>query len=297
MNHYPEIRDLQLLLALSLRKHFAHAAEDCSISQPAFSARIRKLEDELGVPIVRRGNKFLGLTKDGEMVLKWARKILMDAEGLRQDIEIAKNALRGTLALGVVPSALPYSAMISAKLRALFPNLTIQIQSLTSNRIASGLREFSLDAGITYHDERDLGSLNFDPIYEENCVLLCPAKLAPRITGEISWKEAANLPLCLLSKDMRFRQNIDGVFQSVGVRPQPVMETNAFTAALAQVASGTAASIVPQCLMDTLIRAQDCVSLPLVNPHKTHTIGLATTNHEPILAAVVALADVIKSLK
>jgi len=91
VDRYPEIRDLQLLLALSQRKHFTRAAADCGISQPAFSARIHHLEQLLGVPIVRRGNKFLGFTREGELVLKWARKVITDVEGMRQDIEIARD--------------------------------------------------------------------------------------------------------------------------------------------------------------------------------------------------------------
>jgi len=90
---YPDIRDLQMLQALAQRRHFTQAAADCGISQPAFSARIRHLEKMLGVPVVRRGNKFLGFTKDGELLLKWASKILADAEGLRQEMEVSKGEL------------------------------------------------------------------------------------------------------------------------------------------------------------------------------------------------------------
>ena len=154
MDRYPDIRDLQILIALSQRKHFTRAAADCGISQPAFSARIRALENQLGVPIVRRGNKFLGFTKDGELLLKWARKILTDAEGLRQEIEVSKGALQGALVLGVVPTALPFAASVSTTLRAQYGELTIQIQSLTSAQIALGLSDYSLDAGITTTTKR-----------------------------------------------------------------------------------------------------------------------------------------------
>jgi len=293
MDRYPDIRDLQLLIALSQRKHFTQAAADCGISQPAFSARIRALENDLGVPVVRRGNKFLGFTKDGELLLKWARKILTDAEGLRQDIEVSKGALQGTLVLGVVPTALPYAASISTTLRDRYGELTIQIQSLTSTQIARGLTDYSLDAGITYHDEREMLPLRFEAIYEEHYVLLAPTHLAPRRKGSASWTEAAALPLCLLSKDMRFRQIVDQVFLTAGVSPQPVMETNAFTAALAQVTNGSAATIAPQKLIDSLFLDQNSISLQLKEPVVENAIGLATLDHEPSLPAIDALRQVI----
>lgn len=292
---YPDIRDLQLLLALAQRKHFTQAAYDCGISQPAFSARIRHLEEELGVPIVRRGNKFLGFTKDGELVLKWASKILANAEGLRQDIEVSKGTLRGTLVLGVVPTALTFAANISTGLRGKFPHLAIQIQSLTSVQIARGLTDFSIDAGITYQDDVDKSTLRFDAIYEEHYVLLSSAELAPRNQGVASWAEAANLPLCLLSKDMHFRQIVDTVFAQAKVNPQPVMETNAFTAALAQVAFGSSATIAPEALADSLLLNKNTVCLKLTRPVVSHAIGLAVLDHEPSLPAIEALRDTIKA--
>ena len=293
MDRYPEIRDLQLLLALAQRKHFTRAAVDCGISQPAFSARITHLEKLLGVPIVRRGNKFLGFTREGELVLKWARRLVTDVEGMRQDIENARDDLRGVLAVGVVPTALPYAASISTALRARYEHLTIQIQSLSSIQIARALNEFAIDAGITYEDTQNNGALRFDSIYQEHYVLLAPLHLAPRSKGKATWAEAAQLPLCLLSKDMRFRQIVDEVFQLAGVVAEPVMETNAFTAAMVQVSNGAAATIAPQKLVDSLFLDRDSIALELENPSVEKTIGLATLNHEPALPAIDALREVI----
>jgi len=295
MVQYPEIRDLQLLLVLSQRKHFTQAAADCGISQPAFSARIRHLEKILGVPIVRRGNKFLGFTPDGELVLKWASKILADAEGLKQEIEISKGALRGSLAIGTVPTALTYAADIATQIRSQYPALSIQIQSLTSNEISRRLLDYSLDAGITYGDELESTPLKFEAIYEEYYVVLVPVGLAPRKSGNVSWEEAAQLPLSLLSKDMHFRQIVDEVFDQAGVHLEPVMETNAFTAALTQVSNGSAATIAPAKLVESLAIDKRIVALPLDKPVVRHPIGLATLDHEPGLPAIVALREAIEA--
>ena len=287
-----DLRDMQLLAALARHKHFARAADECGISQPAFSARIRNLEGSLQTPIVRRGNRFMGFTQEGEIVLKWAHKLLADADGLRQDIQHAKGELSGKLRIGVVPTALAYVARLPAQLRAAHPDMAVHIISLTSQQIARGIEDFTLDAGITYLDEDLPTSVHVDHIYEEQYVLLCPPKLAPRKTGEATWAEAADVPLSLLTSDMRNRRIIDEVFQSIGLSPEPVMETNAFTAALAQVATGTAATIATKLLADGLPVGKGTVRLPLVDPVVTKPIGLVVAERDPMPPAVLALRKV-----
>lgn len=291
----PDLRDMQLLAALARHNHFARAAEDCGISQPAFSVRIRNLEIELGAPVVKRGNRFMGFTAEGRIVLKWARRLLADADGLRQEVEAAKGALSGRLAIGAVPTALAYVARAPARLRAEHPGLTIQIYSLTSAQIHRGIEDFSLDAGVTYLDHELPAALAVEPLYEERYVLLAPAALAPRREGSATWREAASLPLCLLTRNMRNRRILDEVFQTViGVAPQPVMETNAFTAALAQVSSGAAATIAPELLADSLPMGAGSVRLALIEPEVKTAIGLVLAEREPAPPAVLALVAALR---
>ncbi len=290
-----DLRDMQLLAALARHEHFARAADECGISQPAFSARIRNLEASLKVPIVRRGNRFMGFTEEGQIVLRWAHKLLADSDGLRQDIEQAKGELSGKLRIGVVPTALTYVARLPAQLRKVHPDLAVHIISLTSQQIARGLEDFTLDAGITYLDEDLPSSFHISPIYDETYVLLCPPALAPRKSGTATWKEAASVPLSLLTPDMKNRRIIDEIFASAGVAPIPVMETNAFTAALAQVATGAAATIATDLLADSLATGKKMVQLQLVEPIVTKPIGLVVAERDPTPPAVLALRKVVET--
>ena len=79
------IRQINYLLALSKTEHFGRAAEACHVSQPALSTAIQHLEEELGVTIIRRGQRFQGFTKEGERLLQWARILAQDWECMRQE--------------------------------------------------------------------------------------------------------------------------------------------------------------------------------------------------------------------
>ncbi|MGF1501019.1 MAG: LysR family transcriptional regulator [Paracoccaceae bacterium] len=289
----PDLRDMELLSALARHGHFARAAEACGISQPAFSARIRNLEHALGVAVVKRGNRYHGLTREGEIALAWARKMLADLEGLRQDIDEAKGALEGQLTLGAVPSALSYAARVPVLLRAVHPRLVIRILSASSTEIRAGLEDYSFDAGLTYLDIERPAASRVEPIYAERYVLLVPAALAPRAAGEASWAEAAALPLALLTPNMRNRRILDEAFAAAGVSARPVMESNTFTTALLQVTAGVAATIAPEVLASAFTLSGETVALPLVAPRIETPVGLVTLERAPEPPAVRALRAVL----
>lgn len=287
----PELRDLELLVSLSRHKNFSHAAADCNISQPAFSTRIRKLEEEFKLPLVRRGNSFLGFTREGEVALKWARKLLADAEGMRQEINALRNNLDGKLTLGVIPTAMPFAARVSSQLRRKHPNLSIEIHSQSTRQITRRLNDFSLDAGIMYFDDADPDITV--KLYEERYVLIAPQTLASGYKTQVTWAEAAQFPLCLLTPDMRNRQLIDAVFEQVSAVPTVVMEASGFSAVLAQVVSGNAATIAPVSVAETFLALSSTMQFDLVKPVMTHTIGLSIKDQSPVLPMVQALRQAI----
>ena len=291
-----DLRDMELLVALARHEHFARAAEQCGISQPAFSGRISNMEKDFGVPLVRRGNRFMGLTPEGEVVLRWSRRMLADAEGLRQEVAALKGTLTGRLAIGAVPTALSFAARIPAALRARHPDMMLEIVSASSTAIRRGLEDFGLDAGITYLDAEPGAGFRAVPLYEETYVLLAPPALAPRASGIATWAEAADLPLCLLTRDMNNRRIVDSIFREAGAAPKPVMETNAFTAAFAQVASGAAATVAPAMLADSLPVGAGTVRLSLVEPEARRTIGLLTLDRDPVPPALSALAGTVRTV-
>jgi DNA-binding transcriptional LysR family regulator len=101
------VRQMMYLVAVARERHFARAADACHVSQPTLSAGLRKLEEELGMPLVIRGHRFLGLTPEGERVLSWAKQIIADYDSLRQDLASSDDALYGTLRLASIPATLP----------------------------------------------------------------------------------------------------------------------------------------------------------------------------------------------
>jgi len=188
-----DLKDLELLVALAEHRHFARAAKAAHLSQPAFSSRLRRLEEALRLPLVNRGGRFSGFTAEGEVVLAGARRLLADWRATVASVGAKRGSLTGRLALGVVPSALEAVGPLLAPFRARHPAVHVTVASLTSDRIRQGLDEFSLDLGLTYA-EGDPGLIE-RPLYAEGYALIGRPALLAGLAAPVAWEDAAGLPI------------------------------------------------------------------------------------------------------
>ena len=287
------IRQLEYLVTLAREKHFAKAAEACHVSQPALSSAIRSLEKELGIMIVQRGRRFMGFTVEGERVLVWAQQTLASLSHMREDASIAKSTMVGTLRVGAIPTTMTVTALITAPCRTAYPNIRYTVSSLSSEAIASQLDRFELDLGLTYLDEKTIGGFESLHLFDERYVLLASrnAALEPTLT----WEQAGQLPLCLLTGKMRNRQVIDAAFRRAGAKADVILETDSIFSLYAHVSEAGLFSIVPHSLLNFFDPAK-VQARPLL-PSLTRAIGLIARNQPALAPITAAVWDVARGLE
>lgn len=269
------LRQLEYLDALDREQHFGRAALACHVSQPALSSAIGNLERELGVPLVRRGRRFQGVTPEGRRVLDWARRVLRDVHGLEQEASRLRGGLEGILRLGAIPTALPASTLVTTRFRLLHPGVRIQVRSMSSREILPALSTGDVDAGLTYLDNEPLGDVRASPLWREHYLLVTPASGPLSGSPTVSWAAAAELPLCLLTPDMQHRRIVDAAFAAAGATPHPVVETNSVSTLIAHVRSGLSGVTAHTWLVTNRLPA-GLRAFPLVAPVVEHTIGLVS---------------------
>jgi DNA-binding transcriptional LysR family regulator len=279
------LRQLEYLVALAREGHFSRAAQACHVSQPSLSAAIRKLEHELDVPIVRRGNRYDGLTPEGERVLVWAHRILAECEELRQDLSTMENGLAGTLRIGAIPTTLTTAPLLTTPFCTKYPRARVSIESLSSQDIALRLTEFELDIGMTYLDGEPLGRVKTFPLYEEKYLLLVPSDNELAEHEVAGWAEAAKQPLCLLSEQMRNRRILDEMFATAGSMAVPSIETDTVSALYAHVATRNWCSVISHAWLNMFGVPEGMSTVPLEKVRPSPRIGLviADRNPEPIM--------------
>lgn len=275
------IRQMTYLLALAREKHFARAAESCHVTQSTLSAGLKSLERELGMPLVIREPRFMGLTPEGERVAEWAYQIIADYESLKQDVGTYRQGLKGTLRLGVIPAAMPTVALLTAPFCARYPGVTVDIQSVSSLAIQSGLEKFELDAGITYLDNEPLAGVRKKALYRERYIFVTNVASPYARRPAIAWREAAECHLCLLHEAMQNRRVLNNVAQSMGLALTPSVTANSFLAICSHVRSGEWSSIIPHTFAYIFAGCEDLALIDLIDPVHSQTIGLVTLDRDP----------------
>jgi DNA-binding transcriptional LysR family regulator len=238
------IEKLEYLLALAREKHFGRAAEVCAVSQPSLSLGLKQLEEALGVMLVQRGSRFIGLTAEGERTLEWARRIVGDARAMRQDITTLKRGLSGRLHIAVVPAALPMVATVTQPLHARHPDVEFTILSRPAHDIPPLLENLEIDAAITYIDTEPAGRIKTIPLYRERYELLVTRDSPFALQKKVTWDTVSRLPLCLLTQDTENRRIIDGVLSRKGAAPRITVESDSISVLFAHVRTGAWVSIV-----------------------------------------------------
>ncbi len=291
-----DLRHLEYLAALAREQHFGRAARACHVSQPTVSSGIRRLESEVGFPVVRRTQRYEGLTPEGERVLEWARQILADVGSLEAEVDAMHGGLSGQLRIGAIPTSLPCVSLLTTPLLHRYPGVTVAVYSLNSMQIERGLDEFELELGITYLDSEPLRGVRTLPLYREHYVLLTEAAGRLGRRKEVTWAEAATLPLCLLTGDMQNRRIVDGIFHEAGAEPRPSVETNSISTLIAHVRDGPWSSVMAHAWLHGSDPPPGMRAIPLVGPSTTRTIGLVWLDRDPEPMLSRALIDVADTL-
>lgn len=275
-----DIKQLKFLVALDETRHFGQAATRCHVTQPTLSMRLRQLEEELGLELVRRGQRFEGFSAEGERILAWARSLLAAQDGLYAEAAACRGHLVGTLRLGVVPLA----GFDPMRLVGLFaerhPGLRFQLHALSSEQILERLARNQLDLGLSYLERLDREHFACLELAEARMGLLHDRRHFRFDGPSLRWEQLAGLPLSLLSTGMHFRQSIDHNFRARGLTPQVRLETDAVHQLTQAVSAGLCCSIMPL-QADALPTDGNLCLLPIEDAHTLAPLGLILRRGAP----------------
>lgn len=163
-----EIQQLYYYMELCKQKNSTEAGYACNMTQGALSKQIRKLENELGITLIRRNTRKFELSKEGEIFLSYAKKMTGTYEEMLKNVQ--KNQ---EIKIGCMPVLAPYHfARLVADFRKEYPDIKLVIDE----RIASDIQENSDRYDFLILRENmmeDQKKFRFSPLYDDKlCAVL-----------------------------------------------------------------------------------------------------------------------------
>lgn len=296
------LTELRYVIAVAREKHFGRAAEKCFVSQPTLSVAVKKLEDELGVPLFERGPRDVTVTPAGERIVEQAQRVLEEAEMIRQLAAAGRDDLSGPLRVGAIYTIGPYlMPQLIPLLHRRAPKMPLLIQENFTARLAELLRNGELDVAILSLPFHAPGVLT-QPVYDEPFRVVVPAAHPWAGKSRIAAADLCSETLLLLSSGNCFRdqvlQTCSGARRAAGSAIQRSLEGGSLETIRHMVASGVGITVLPATAAEAKITDSRLVAIrPFTPPAPHRRVALAWRRSFPRPRAIATLREAILACK
>lgn len=220
-------RQLQVFQMVAEEGSFTRAANRLHMAQPAVSIAVRKLEEDVGLPLFSRADKKVSLTAEGHILLQHAQTILRQFEQAKLEMSELQAIERGRVNLGT--SALMGSYYFPDKIAAFrkqYPHISVSVIGEGTRRAQQLLLEGEIDmALVNVNDAAD--DLEVKPLGAPEEVVACVASSHPLASQQrITFAAFLDKPLVVYREGYYLRELIETNAEALGLQPNIAVETN-----------------------------------------------------------------------
>lgn len=237
-------RELRAFITLTEQRNFSRAAGLCNLSQPAFSALIRALEQHLGGRLFDRTTRRVELTAEGEAFVEAARRLLRDTEQAVSDVQDHVARKRGRAAIAVLPSlAAGWLPPLLAQFHARYPGIALDVADVLSEecieRVRSGRADFALAS-----TRAETAELTTERFCTDEFHLVCRRdhELARR-RPPLRLTDLAPYPIVQLARSSSVRQYLEAALYPMQLTT--VLELEQLSTVASMVCAGLGVTVVP----------------------------------------------------
>jgi DNA-binding transcriptional LysR family regulator len=232
-----EEKDWLMLKTLYEEKNITKAAELLYISQPAITYRLQQLEKEFGTKVVSRGKKGVEFTSQGECLVNYAEKMLLELQKTREMVQNMNNKVKGTLRLGSSNNFARYRLPLLLKqFVEFYPEVEINVKTGWSHELLNSL----------YKDVIHIGIIRGDHNWQEQTHLLFKEPLCVASNYRISLDDLPDLPRINYQTDLHLMQTIKHWWHKKFTRPPLItMEVDRIETCIELVKNGLGYAIIP----------------------------------------------------
>ncbi|WP_256665336.1 LysR family transcriptional regulator [Pseudomonas sp. SLFW] len=287
-----EMSDLRAFVAVAELGTFSAAALDLHLSQPALSRRISKLEAKMGVRLLERTTRRVDLTAFGRDFARKARDILNSLDESLIGLGDVAGRMSGEVSVACVPSVVRYFLpQVLREFHERYPRIVIRVMDEGASDVLSSVVRNEVDFGLNYIGVQE-ANIDFQPVLKEAFVVACrrdhPLAKRPAVT----WTELNAYDYMSVAKASGNRLLLDLALADAPDLPRSFCEVRHVMSVVSLVEAGVGIAAVPRLAMP----ADDhpiLVSVPLVEPVVSRTIGLIRRRGRVLSAAAQQLYEMI----
>lgn len=244
------LRQFRFLVALAEQKNFSRAAEICHVTQPALSAGLKELEEQLGVTLAERTKRSVILTPIGETIAERAKAVLASVGDIEELAARSSGALRGELRLGAIPTLGPYLLPKALPLlRKKFPDLKLYLREELSDSLVDGVQSGRLDA-ILLALPFDIGGLTHEFLFADGYHLATPHGHNTPERKFLMGPDLGGAHLLLLEKGHCLQRHALSAFPDVDLYQDESFAATSLTTLVSMVEEGLGITLIPDIAID-----------------------------------------------
>ncbi|GAA2487105.1 LysR family transcriptional regulator [Terrabacter carboxydivorans] len=241
---WPDLAVLAVLVGVDDLGSLGAAARREGMAQPNASRAVRRLEGELGVPLLRRGARGSALTPEGTVVVHWAREVLGDAERLLDAAQALRGARRHELAVSASMTVAEH--LVPAwlgELRRHHEDLRIHLLVHNSTQVLEQVEAGGCDIGFVESPSVPRGLHSCTVGRDRLVVVVTPDHPWARRRRPLRPDELAATPLVVREPGSGTRTTLDDALRDL-TRAEPLLELASGAAVRASVLAGVGPAVV-----------------------------------------------------
>lgn len=289
------IRHLRAFVAVAEHQHFTNAADSIHVSQPALSALIKQLEDELGVVLLHRNTRNVEITTIGREFYDTAVKTLTSFDEALSHVSDYAALRRGRVTVAALPSlASSVLPTVVRNFTSQHPRINVRIIDLPGDDIIDAIRSKRADIGLTY--TQPYSDLAAKVIMRDRLILIGQLKHASETKGVVRWKSLGNEPIIAMARGTTIRALIDAAAASAKTSLNVILEPRLIPTALAFAEQGIGSAILPSTIVPGISYAMKaCRQYELAGPAITRDISFICLAGSKLSPAANALQEEIEA--
>ena len=291
-----DLNDLLSFRAVAELSSFRKAAEAVHLSQPAFSRRIDKLEQALGVRLLERTTRRVTLTAVGREFERKVRELLDELDATLLGIRGGVGTRTGEVTVACVPSTVYYYlSQVIRRYHERSPKVRVKVLDASANEVLAAVARSEADFGLNFIGAQE-GDLEFKSLVEERFVAACRRDHPVAKLRRVTWAQLGDHDYISVGRTSGNRVLLDQALAGVPGRPQAIYEAQHVTTTLGLVEAGLGVAAVPSMAMPPSDHPL-LVSVPLVDPVITRKVGLIRRRGRSLSPAAQQLYDLFSELK